>query len=360
MMLALSERFLLLLTAFCIVSPGMASCCQRDDVDHTSRSSSDPSKSTSEHEPPSPAYIPRHCQTNLFNEFPQESDFSFINNKGSILGMGDTSIVIRVLHEPTRSSYALKVIDAENVLKTAERIAQEERIHHLMRSEYMSEHYCSFLGADGSAFHVMELIEGRQLGALLHPHAASELSRERIVLIFGQILEGLHYIHKKSVAHQEIWPENIIITEADAVKIVDFNRAVEEDAKEYKARAADYCAAGAILVGLFKNAMEQGADAGADPGIDFNADVSAEQSSQPRTSLTDDAHFDDLINLLCEPELKKRWNNAFVKYDEVLKKHHFFEGYRWDSSSSSESSRDNLSSGNSEEVSSDDSNPAPS
>ncbi|KAI6204084.1 Serine/threonine-protein kinase chk-1 [Aphelenchoides besseyi] len=45
---------------------------------------------------------------------------------------------------------------------------------------------------------------------------------ERARLFFGQLIEGLIYIHSKGICHLDIKPENLLLTKLDVLKIADF------------------------------------------------------------------------------------------------------------------------------------------
>ena len=66
---------------------------------------------------------------------------------------------------------------------------------------------------------VIEYIRGRTLAEYLQEKPSLE-ARKRI---FGQLLEAVGAIHRQSIIHNDIKPENILVTEADNdVKLIDF------------------------------------------------------------------------------------------------------------------------------------------
>lgn len=72
---------------------------------------------------------------------------------------------------------------------------------------------------------VMEYIEGRTLTEYLSENPTKQ-SRQRIV---GELLSALSYLHKQGVIHNDIKPENILITRTDdSLKLIDFGLATTD------------------------------------------------------------------------------------------------------------------------------------
>lgn len=74
------------------------------------------------------------------------------------------------------------------------------------------------LETDGEAFLVMEYIEG----ATLRHRIATPLAPAELLDVAVQCAEGLLAAHQKGVVHCDIKPENIMLTPAGLVKILDF------------------------------------------------------------------------------------------------------------------------------------------
>jgi len=77
--------------------------------------------------------------------------------------------------------------------------------------------------ADGEVFIVMEYIKGKELKELTTE--AGELSIEKVTNYATQIAKGLKAAHKKGVTHRDIKSSNIMITDEEQVKIMDFGLA---------------------------------------------------------------------------------------------------------------------------------------
>src|SRR5690606_12050481 len=82
-------------------------------------------------------------------------------------------------------------------------------------------------GEDRGHFYVMELIDGMDLGNLLH--RSGPLSPELVVLLGTQLAKALIYVHhsdsqtgRKPLVHWYVTPPNVLIGRDGAVKLSDF------------------------------------------------------------------------------------------------------------------------------------------
>jgi serine/threonine-protein kinase len=76
------------------------------------------------------------------------------------------------------------------------------------------------IGADLVPFIVMECVEGRTVRELLT--AGAPIPQEQALRITEGVLEALEYSHRNGIIHRDIKPANVIITNAGAVKVMDF------------------------------------------------------------------------------------------------------------------------------------------
>ncbi|MGV9785711.1 protein kinase domain-containing protein [Streptomyces sp. NPDC003435] len=76
--------------------------------------------------------------------------------------------------------------------------------------------------ANGQAvpYIVMELVEGRTIRELLLE--ADAPGAEQALIIVSGVLDALAYSHQHGIVHRDIKPANVIITDAGAVKVMDF------------------------------------------------------------------------------------------------------------------------------------------
>ncbi|MFG2751212.1 protein kinase domain-containing protein [Streptomyces xanthophaeus] len=76
------------------------------------------------------------------------------------------------------------------------------------------------VGPNTVPYIVMELVEGRTIRELLL--SAEAPGPEQALIIVSGVLEALAYSHQHGIVHRDIKPANVIITEAGAVKVMDF------------------------------------------------------------------------------------------------------------------------------------------
>jgi eukaryotic-like serine/threonine-protein kinase len=73
---------------------------------------------------------------------------------------------------------------------------------------------------EGTAFLVMELLEGRTLDSEWEA-SGGRLSPARVTNVITRLLDVLGAIHAEGIVHRDIKPENVFLTTSDAVKILD-------------------------------------------------------------------------------------------------------------------------------------------
>ncbi|MEU4113594.1 protein kinase [Kitasatospora sp. NPDC028055] len=77
-----------------------------------------------------------------------------------------------------------------------------------------------YVGDESTPYIVMELVEGRTVRELLADEEAPPV--DQALIIIAGVLEALAYSHRNGIVHRDIKPANVIITNAGAVKVMDF------------------------------------------------------------------------------------------------------------------------------------------
>jgi len=150
------------------------------------------------------------------------------------LGEGGFGTVYRAIDETRQHPVAIKLVKPERAtneevvrkfLRGAIAAAQVEhqnvvRIHRIGRDETFKLHYI-----------VMEHLRGRTLQVILDERGP--LPWTEVLPWMGQVADGLHAAHQKSIIHRDVKPDNLMLGHDGVVKVTDLGlaRMVSKDAK---------------------------------------------------------------------------------------------------------------------------------
>ena len=87
----------------------------------------------------------------------------------------------------------------------------------------------------GQPYLVLEYVDGRRVDDYVAAHA---LSRDERVRLFLQVLDAVGHAHANLIVHRDLKPSNVLVTDAGAVKLLDFGIAKLLDAEGSGARTA--------------------------------------------------------------------------------------------------------------------------
>jgi serine/threonine protein kinase len=149
----------------------------------------------------------------------------------AVLGEGGMAVVYAATHR-NKKRFAVKMLRSD--------LASAEAIRRFLREGYVAnsvEHEGAVavldddIADDGSAFLVMELLEGCSIEALADD--AGKILTPRIVLaIAHQLLDVLASAHAKGVVHRDVKPANLFLTRGGRVKVLDFGIARLREASD--------------------------------------------------------------------------------------------------------------------------------
>ena len=99
---------------------------------------------------------------------------------------------------------------------------ESRRLAKLQKVPGIVQIYNSFL-ENGTAYIVMEYLEGETLGARLKREG--KLPLEEAIRIITPVLYSLEAVHREGILHRDIAPNNIFLTKEGQVKLLDFGAA---------------------------------------------------------------------------------------------------------------------------------------
>lgn len=102
---------------------------------------------------------------------------------------------------------------------TLERFKRERQIAAALNHPNIAHFYGGGTSVDGSPYFVMEYVEGATLFEYCEGH---QLNLSERLDIFRQICQAIQAAHEADVLHGDIKPENILVNDEGAVKLLDF------------------------------------------------------------------------------------------------------------------------------------------
>ena len=141
-----------------------------------------------------------------------------------VIGRGGMGVVYKAMDTALEKIVALKMMDPN--------LAQDEAFLKRFRSEAKAlarlenpniVNIYAFRETEYGLFIVMEYVDGLTLADKLSQ--SGPIPWRKALPIFQQLLTGLGHAHQAGVLHRDINPRNVLITEDDTVKIMDFGLA---------------------------------------------------------------------------------------------------------------------------------------
>ena len=140
----------------------------------------------------------------------------------ALLGVGGMAAVYAATHRNGKR-VAVKVLHAEmsHDDEVKQRFLQEGYAANTIQHEGAVSVLDDDVAADGSAFIVMELLEGETVERRWE-RSGQRLPAREVLAIVEQLLDVLAAAHAKNVVHRDIKPENLFITQVGQLKVLDF------------------------------------------------------------------------------------------------------------------------------------------
>ena len=151
------------------------------------------------------------------------SDFNIITE----IGYGAFSKVYKAFSRPMNQEVALKIFSMD-VLNIEDQllVLNEIEIHSGLKSPYIVSLF-DYFSENNAAVLVLELADRGNFFTLLKSQKL--FSSFEIVNIIRQVIEGLHFLHSKSVFFRDLKAENIVIGSNGEFKLCDFGWATKAE-----------------------------------------------------------------------------------------------------------------------------------
>lgn len=151
---------------------------------------------------------------------------------GELLGRGNFVTVYSATELPTGRTVALKVVDryrAGKLKKTNDLVMEK---HCLLRLNHpnvvkMLGHFTDTL----TVYVVMEECRGGELWSKVKTVGCSD---PRARHYFGQVLDALEYMRQCRIVHRDLKAENVMLTDLQGVKLIDFGTAKDLERPDVK------------------------------------------------------------------------------------------------------------------------------
>lgn len=161
------------------------------------------------------------------------------------IGRGGMGIVYRAEDEKLKRVVALKVLpgDFDDDESRKKRLLREARVAaSLAHPNVAAVHEVG--EADGRIYIAMELVQGTTLRRVLEAGVPSVAEALRIT---REIARGVARAHARGIAHRDIKPDNVMVSDDGAVKVLDFGLAKPVDVDEQKPETGTWTQEGRIV-----------------------------------------------------------------------------------------------------------------
>jgi serine/threonine-protein kinase len=137
------------------------------------------------------------------------------------LGEGGMGVVYKGMDSNLGRPVAIKMLSAQlaHDPEIVERFRAEARAQANLSHANLAVLY-AFLVEDGTAFMVMEFVEGQTFEQMIR--ARGPIPVETALPLFKQALQGVGAAHRVGIVHRDIKPSNIMLNTAGVVKVMDF------------------------------------------------------------------------------------------------------------------------------------------
>jgi mitogen-activated protein kinase kinase len=151
-----------------------------------------------------------------FNLNLREEDFKKISD----LGSGNGGIVSKVMHVPTNTVMAKKIVNLETRPAVRKQIVRELHIMHDCDSENIVSYYGGY-ATESSVIMCMEYMDCGSLDRI--SKKVGPISEEILGKITEAVVNGLVYLYNEHrIIHRDVKPSNVLVNSKGQIKLCDF------------------------------------------------------------------------------------------------------------------------------------------
>ncbi len=154
----------------------------------------------------------------------------------SELGRGAMAVVYKVTNAELGLTRALKVLERTDA-ETEARLLAEGRAQATIEHRAVIAVWDVLRTEDGRAALLMDWVDGRDLSELLQEGLMAE---DRLLEIFGQILDGVEAAHERGLVHRDLKPGNVLVVQTESgwlAKVGDFGLVKDPSSEATATRA---------------------------------------------------------------------------------------------------------------------------
>lgn len=161
--------------------------------------------------------------TRMPSRLPPNLERHFELVEGSDLGEGSVAVVRRVRDKRDGQIMALKVMEKHPLLirNMAQQVHREVKLQSAMKHPNILRLF-DFLEDDTHIFMLLELAGCGGLLGLMQSQPKGRLCEGLGGWLYGQIVEGVNYLHGQGCVHRDLKPDNILLGDACCPKVCDF------------------------------------------------------------------------------------------------------------------------------------------
>lgn len=168
------------------------------------------------------------CLTRAPSKLPAalESHFELDSDGGGAdLGEGSVAVVRRIRDRRDGQVLALKVMEKHPLLirNMVQQVHREVKLQSAMRHPNILRLF-DFLEDETHIYMILELCGGGGLIQLMVRHPGNRLPEPTAGWIYGQIMDGVSYLHARGCIHRDLKPDNILLADkqSQCPKVCDF------------------------------------------------------------------------------------------------------------------------------------------